>query len=118
MIEKMIMEVKQYLPLKIEETTWDGTIFQMHGSKWNFVTLSAWRVSTKDKINFGCYDKNSSQLIKDLENIEILDLNFQNLMKIDPVFLLSNGQKVEIFSTDTYEPWTFGVEELGVFIAT
>lgn len=31
------------------------------------------------------------------------------IIKIDPVFVLSNHQKIEIFSTDTYEPWTFSV---------
>ncbi|MBN9378039.1 MAG: hypothetical protein J0H93_06655 [Chlamydiales bacterium] len=40
------------------------------------------------------------------------------MLKIDPVFVLSNHQKIEIFSTDTYEPWTFSVEGLGVYIAT
>lgn len=119
MIEEMMIEVKQYLPLKISEVQWDGTIFQIFGSKWSFTTLSAWRISTKNKVVFGCFDNNSLQLINSLKDVEILDITFQTeLLKIDPVFILSNEQRIEIFSTDTYEPWTFRVDELGFFSAT
>ena len=119
MIEKMIIQIKQFLPLKISEVIWDGTVFQMYGSTWNFTTLSAWRISTKNKMVFGCFDKDSVRLIDCLNETEILDIIFQtNSLKIDPVFVLSNEQKLEIFSTDTYEPWTFQVGELGVFVAT
>lgn len=119
MIENMIIQIKKYLPLKILEVKWDGTIFQIYGPKWNFTTLSAWRISTDKNMAFGCFDKDSMQLIKSLNNLEILGVDFQaSILKIDPVFLLSNGQKLEVFSTDTYEPWTFHVDELGIFIAT
>jgi len=119
MIEEMIIQVKQCLPLKITEVHWDGTIFQIYGQRWNFTTLSAWRVSIDNKMLFGCFDKDSVQLTSCLNNVEILDIAFQSdLLKIDPVFVLSNGQKIEIFSTDTYEPWTFQVNELAVFTAT
>src|ERR1700733_5261445 len=119
MIEKMIMQIKQYLPLRISEVNWDGTIFQIHGPNWNFTTLSAWRISSVDKINYGCFDKDSIQLVSSLQNTEIRDITFQSdSLKVDPVFLLSNGQKIEIFSTDTFEPWTFRVDELRVFIPT
>ncbi len=119
MIENMIIETKQYLPLTILEVKWDGTLFQIYGPKWNFTTLSAWRISTNSKIVLGCYDEKSEKLIDYLKNLEIVDIDFQNnLLKIDPVFVLSNDQKIEIFSTDTYEPWTFRVDELGFFSAT
>ena len=119
MIENMIIQIKQYLPLKISDVIWDGTVFQMYGSTWNFTTLSAWRISTNDKMIFGCFDKDSTQLISFLKTVKILDINIQtNLLKIDPVFILSNDQKIEIFSTDAYEPWTFQIGELGVFTAT
>jgi len=116
MIKEIMIKVKQYLPLKISEVHWDGTVLQIYGETWNFTTLSAWRISTIDKIVFGCFDQDSIQLINFLKGIEILDISFQTeFLKIDPVFNLSNGQKIEVFSTDTYEPWTFQVNELGVF---
>jgi hypothetical protein len=119
MIEKMIIKVKPYLPLKISEVIWDGTVLNMYGLTWNFTTLSAWRISKENKLDFGCFDENSDQLISCIKNLEILDLDIQcNLLKIDPVFVFSNGQKLEIFSTDTYEPWTFQIVGLGFFSGT
>lgn len=115
----MIIQIKQYLPLKISEVVWDGTIFQIYGQGWNFTTLSSWRISTKNKMVFGCFDNNSLKLTDSLKNVEIIDISFQaEFLKIDPVFILSNGHKIEIFSTDTYEPWTFQVDGLGFFTAT
>ena len=118
MIEKMLKEIKKYLPLKISEALWDGTVFQIYDSIWNFTTLSAWRISTKNNVVFGCFDKDSIQLISNIKNLKILDISFQSDLKIDPIFLLSNGQRIEIFSTDTFEPWTFQLDELGAFVAT
>lgn len=119
MIENMINKAHQYLPLKISEVLWDGTTFQMNGALWNFATLSAWRLSSFEKVYFGCCDDNSDDLIKEVVNLEIMDICFQSeFLKIDPVFILSNGKRLEIFSTDVYEPWTFFIEELGMYIAT
>ncbi len=119
MIENMIIEVKQCLPLAVSEVKWDGTLFHMYGPNWSFTTLSSWRMSTTSKMLFGCFDEGSEKLISCLKNTAILDINIQtNSLKIDPVFIFSNGQRMEIFSTDTFEPWTFNVHELGFFSAT
>jgi hypothetical protein len=83
MIEKMTIQVKPYLPLKISEATWDGTAFQMYGPRWNFNTLSAWRITTKNKMIVGCYDEDSTELINSLVHVEIIHINIQtNLLKI------------------------------------
>lgn len=119
MIEEMIVDVKRYLPLNILGSKWDGTIFQIYGLEWSFTTLSAWRISTNDKMIVGCFDNDSEEVIKYLINLKIINITFQtDTLKIDPVFILSNGQKIEIFSTDTYEPWTFHVSGLEFFTAT
>ena len=60
----MINQIKQYLPLKISEAIWDGTTLQMYGIVWNFVTLSAWRISTKNRMIFRCFDEDSNKLIR------------------------------------------------------
>lgn len=119
MIEKMIDQVKLYLPLKILEVGWDGAVFNMYGSLWNFTTFSAWRITTKDRMIFGCNDTDSKQLISALKGVEILDIDFQNnFLKIDPVFILSSNQRLEIFSTDIYEPWTFQIKKVAFYAAT
>jgi len=67
----------------------------------------------------GCNDERSIEVSTIFKDLEIIKIQIQEtLLKTDPVFVLSNHQKIEIFSTDTYEPWTFSVEGLGVYIAT
>ncbi|OJV07261.1 MAG: hypothetical protein BGO14_00800 [Chlamydiales bacterium 38-26] len=116
MIERMIKKVSQHLPLKILQASWDGKAFHLYGSDWSFSALSAWRISTNEKLVLGCYDDGSKEeisiLLKDLEIVEIQIQ--ETLLRIDPIFVLSNHQKIEIFSIETYEPWTFEVSGLGL----
>jgi len=118
MIEKMIFKVKQCLPLKISTITWDGTVLNMYSENWSFTTLSAWRISAGDKVIYGCYDQDSAKLIEAIGDSQIIDIFTQeDKLKIDPVFLLSNNYRLEIFSTDTFEPWVFKSNS-GFFVAT
>lgn len=67
----------------------------------------------------GCYDENSVDFVKKLVGETITQIDIQDsVLKIDPVFVFSNGLRLEIFSTDTFEPWTFNVEKLGLFVPT
>lgn len=119
MIENMVLKIKKELPLKITNANWDGTSFQMYGVDWTFNTLSAWRIVNLDRVLVGCYDKDSNEYILSLKDIDIIDILMQeNTLKIDPVFVLSNDQKLEIFSTDTFEPWTFGLHDKIIFVPT
>ncbi|MDP1978690.1 hypothetical protein [Undibacterium sp.] len=119
MIEKMIVVSQRYLPLTIKEVNWDGTLIQLNGPAWAFTSLSAWRISSADRVIFGCWDDRSYEQIGAYTNLEIIQIACQSdSLKIDPVFTFSNGHKIEIFSTDTFEPWTFGLDGEGVFIPT
>ena len=119
MIEKMISKVNQYLPLKICGVEWDTAQFLLNGPGWNFASLCAWRITFKNHIVLGSYDPDSEQKIAKLKNLEIIEIIYQeNLLKVDPVFILSNEQRIEFFSTDTFEPWTFGIENVFFYNAT
>ncbi len=108
MIEKMIVRFKSHLPVKIEKVSWDGDYLIIAGTNWGFATLSAWRMSTNDRVNFGCEDYENVNDLPFLVGLEIVDVGIQtDQIKIDPIFHLSNGHTLEIFSTDTFEPWTF-----------
>jgi hypothetical protein len=119
MIEEMMKQIKEHLPLKISAVKWNNAEFHMHGPTWNFTTLSAWRITTKHKMQYGCYDQNSEELISQLIDLEIVDIGIQtDSLKIDPVFIFCNNQKIEIFSTDIYEPWILQIDGIGFFSAT
>ncbi len=117
MIEKMITTFKTHLPLKIMEVSWDGNILVLSGQDWGFGTMSAWRLSAKDRVFLGCYDNEDD--LSFLVGHEIIDAGIQtDRLKIDPIFYLSTGHILEVFSTDTYEPWTFGFDKEGLYVAT
>jgi hypothetical protein len=119
MIERIIVKTKSYLPLKITEVDYNSVVFQMHGSDWHFVSMCAWRMMAKNKMILGCFDEKSIEGINALNGLQVLEIQIQaGIVKVDPVFILSNGHRLEIFSTDTYEPWTFRVGDLPMFIAS
>jgi hypothetical protein len=121
MIEAMLRKIKPHLPLKISEVIWESDVFRMHGKGWNFVTTSAWRVSTENKVILGCYDYHSDTIhvLNQIKNLHIVDIWPQTeSLKIDPVFLLSNQQKIEIFSAGIHKPWSLQIDPLPIFIAT
>lgn len=119
MIEIMINEVPEHLPLKISTITWDGTSLQVYGEGWSLNTLSAWRLSVLRKMICGCYDSKASECIQNLVGETIVAVEIQdNFLRIDPVFVLSNEMRLEIFSTDTFEPWTFNIDKVGFYVPT
>ena len=119
MIEKMIVEIKKHLPLTIVNVEWSGDIFTFSGSKWSFSTVSAWRIVKEGRVDYACFDKDTEIELNGILGKEIINISFQSvLLKIDPVFFLSDGRALEIFATDTYEPWTFHIDELGTYVAT
>ena len=57
--------------------------------------------------------------LQGLMHKEIIGIEVQSAMiDVDPVFILSHGHKLEIFSTDTFEPWVMHLPSGEVFIAS
>lgn len=116
MIEKMLEKVKPFLPLKIATVKWDGTVFQIFGEGWNFTTLSSWRIIEENRMVAGCLDENALDVVMKLLNEDIIDIACQDSrLKLDPIFMLSNKQILEVFSTDTFEPWIFDLKQICFF---
>ncbi|MEI8366369.1 MAG: hypothetical protein WCF65_08110 [Parachlamydiaceae bacterium] len=113
---EIVNKIKSHLPLRIHSIQWDGTILNMYGPDWNFTTMSAWRLKKNNRVTCGCFDKNSIELIKNINELQIVDFTFTDDSLIDPIFLLSNGSHLEVFATDTYEPWTLHIDQLGSLI--
>lgn len=118
MIEKMLKNISQFLPLKIDNSQWDNVNFHLHGPNWNFNSMCAWRISEENKVIHCCYDSTYEEIIDVIAGLSIVDVYSQNtLLQIDPVFILSNKYKLEIFSTDIFEPWLFSINEKDYYIA-
>jgi len=110
LIDNMIQSLSSLYPLLIKQCSWDEDALTLVGADWNFNTLSAWRIAYEEKIQFACWDKEISDRLKELEGLSIVSLMAQGqYVQEDPVFELSDGRYLEIFSTDTVEPWAFQI---------
>lgn len=119
MIKPLLHCLRQLLPLKVTLVTWDDPVLLLQGPDWDFHTTSAWRVINDKIVVYACWDNNVTQKLQGLVNQEIISVEIQSSMiEVDPVFLLSHGQKLEIFSTDTFEPWVMHLPSGEVFIAS
>lgn len=105
------------LPLMVNELIWEEPILNILGENWNFNSRTEWRMITKDKRVFGCYDKNSALILNTINNLRIISIYSQSKYFFDPVFIFENGDILEIFSSSTSEEtWTIYFKEDNVFI--
>jgi hypothetical protein len=113
----MIQSLSSLYPLLIKQSSWDEDVLTIVGDDWNFNTASAWRIAYGGKIQFACWDKEISDRLKELEGLSIVSLRPQGrYVQEDPVFELSDGRCLEIFSTDTVESWVFQIPDGKVYV--
>lgn len=68
MIEKMIAQLRQRLPLIIDSISWDENILNIYDDGRNFATLSSWGVLSKPKVILECYGTKSKGEIFSIRN--------------------------------------------------
>lgn len=120
MIEPMLETLAAQLPLKISGVFREGDALCLRGEGWSFNTPSVWRLLEGGRVQFACYDR--SELVNkvdELVGLAIVDVNVQSTrVAVDPVFVLSDGREVEVFSTDTFEPWTMHLPNGEIFVSS
>jgi len=119
MIDNFLNEIKWFLPLKIEVADWKDPILNINGFGWYLNAMTEWRICNSSNLIKGCYDDDSPEYIRNLINLEIVNVNNQlDIPKVDPVFTLSNNLILQIFSTNAIEPWKFRLPNEKIFIAS
>ena len=109
MISKIIKDVINFTPLIVDYIEWNDPILSFGGNNWSFYSVSSWRAILNNKLDFACYDDVTEEKLKRLQNNHIISIEIQsNHLPSDPVFVFSNGYKLEIFSVTYLEPWVFG----------
>jgi len=102
----MTTEIRSFLPLQIDKTEYNNDILTIYGKDWKFTTQSAWRVSKNSDLLFACFDKNAEDLVKELEKTSVIDIKWLiSVQKADPSFLLSDGRRIDIFTSFSYDSW-------------
>lgn len=104
-------------PMYIKNVSWDGDTLIIEGDEWSFSTLSAWRIISSTAIEFACWDKDIDELVRGLNGLSIVSVRPQgSTLDLDPVFGLSDGRLLEVFSTDTVEPWILMLPDNKVYV--
>ena len=119
MLQPLLHCLRQLLPLTIAFVKWEDPLLSLQGPDWDFHTTSAWRVISDTIVVYACWDNDVSHKLQGLMNQEIIGVEVQSSMiEVDPVFILSHGQRLEIFSTETFEPWVMHLPSGEVFVAS
>lgn len=106
--EKFSELLSQFLPLEITRISFVDPTLSFGGDNWGLTTTSPWRVTNDSKMLVGGEDLLASDGIKDLLHKKIVACRIQpEKPHIDPIFILDNGMKIEVFSATYLEPWTF-----------
>ena len=108
MILKIQTKIKDLLPLRVEEASWNDPTLHFYGTDWSFWSLAAWRITLNNKLIFGSDDGENPEianLIKSslIERVESQSPNFP----VDPSFYFADGHVLETFSDASYDTWTF-----------
>jgi len=102
----MTTEIRSFLPLQIDKIEYNSDILTIYGKDWKFTTQSAWRVSKNSDLLFACFDKNAEELVKELEKTSVIDIKWLiSVQKADPSFLLSDGLRIDVFTSFSYDSW-------------
>lgn len=117
MMNSLINVLVSLLPLMVKQVSWDGDTLVIAGDGWSFSSLSAWRISNGESVQFACWDKDIDDSVNELNGLNIVAVKHQgSTISVDPVFELSDGRLLEVFSTDTVEPWVLRLPDGKVYI--
>lgn len=119
MIKEIIKDIKQPMSLIVDYTEWSDPVLSFGGNNWSFYSVSSWRVIVNNKLDFACYDSVAEEKLKNFLNNNIISLEIQSdHLPSDPIFVFSNGCKLEIFSVTYLEPWVFGFHPHIVYVGS
>lgn len=119
MISVVQQEVARCLPLKVKAIDWQDPVLVVSGDGWNLTCSCAWRLSANGAVQYGCWDKEAGARILDLIGMEFVGVEHQApAVPVDLAFLLSDGARLELFSTETIEPWVLRLPTKKVFVAS
>lgn len=78
------------------------------GHGWGFHTPGAWRIRNAERVLVGCYDKDAVLWVEKIVGRLIVRVMPQSsVFPIDPAVVFDDGNILEMFSSDTFEPWVW-----------
>jgi hypothetical protein len=118
MIETVLKKLRQSLPLQITHVEWNDPVLVLAGPAWSLTVSCPWRVVSETLLSFGSFDESADHRVLSLRGQQVVDVERQSTVApLDPVFKLSMGQHLELFSTDAVEPWVLRLPD-EVFVSS
>lgn len=107
MMTLLYQELERSLPLLIERVGWESEVLSLGGPGWSFRILGSWRLCENGIIRVGSDDKKARDVLESCVGASLLNAGgSESAETIDPSFYLSNGLKLEVFSSSVGETWT------------
>lgn len=114
----MFDKINESLPLEVSHAVWTGDILTISGPSWSLSTAGAWRLRNSERVRIACFDSTADAEVEKLVGRTIVMVQAQSSeFPVDPCLVLDNGELLEIFSADTYEPWTWTLRSSPVWVA-
>ncbi|MEJ2866772.1 hypothetical protein WCD74_03290 [Actinomycetospora sp. OC33-EN08] len=110
------MAIEKQGPLLIGAITTDWPQFGFGGTNWGFQTTSSWRLVGDEGIVTSSGSPDLESGVLGLVHLSVVAVSEQaRLTPGDPVFLLDNGWRLEVFSELALDPWSMMLPDI-VFV--
>jgi hypothetical protein len=107
-IAEALENTKASLPLYVRSVDWEDPLLLISGDGWSLRCMCPWRISSKGIVLFGCWDHRAAEGILDVIGLALVNVGLQSpSVPVDPTFDFNNAWRLELFSTDSDEPWVF-----------
>ncbi|MCW8125935.1 hypothetical protein [Microbulbifer halophilus] len=109
--------IAPYLPLKIDNVSWNGDVLLLSSTEWSLRVDSVWRILAGKKMLFGCWDDDANKIVADLEGLSVTSVFWVTPEEpIDLSLVLSNGTRLEVLCCLSFEPWVVNLPDNSVFV--
>ena len=95
--------------LHIQQLEWQSDMLTLSGPDWSFYTMCAWRLVDRHRVLLGSSDADDDIAhIFVGDSIERIEAQSSSLV-CDPVFRLSSGRSLEVFSVVRVDAWVLKI---------
>ncbi|MBI5491084.1 MAG: hypothetical protein HY905_27380 [Deltaproteobacteria bacterium] len=108
-VERAVLALRGRIGSHVRDLAWDGTTLVVTGDGWRVRALCSWRLMRRGTLTVGSDDKESGRGIEALRGTELVDVRTAEI-PVDPVLIFSEGVRLEIFSSSSFEPWVIHVD--------
>lgn len=107
MIDELRAAIREFLPLRIDELDFNDPVVVLAGQGWSVSIACPWRLMREGLLLTSIEDSNAEARLRELVGSTVVDVVAQTGARpsSDPVLVLSDEARLEIFSDTDLDPW-------------